>query len=103
MLADVLDLGEPGGMLVASHIFGEEMRRMVDEPEHRREIHDGLADVYRDMAIAPLACTVKAALNLLGLDGRRPAAALRRARRARDRQSSARCSSATGCSQTASA
>jgi 4-hydroxy-tetrahydrodipicolinate synthase len=67
MLADVLDLGEPGGILVASHLFGEAMRRMVDEPEHRREIHDSLLDVYRDLAIAPLTCSVKAALNMLGL------------------------------------
>jgi 4-hydroxy-tetrahydrodipicolinate synthase len=68
MLADVLDLGEPGGILTASHLFCEEMRRMVDEPERRREIHAGLADVYRDMAIAPAACSLKAALNLLGLN-----------------------------------
>ena len=66
MLADVLDLGEPGGVLVASHVFGEEMRRMVDEPERRHEIDESLKDVYRDMAIAPLACSIKAALNLLG-------------------------------------
>ena len=67
LLADVLDLGEPGGILVASHLFGEEMRRMVDEPERRREIDQGLADVYRDLPVAPLACAVKAALNLLGI------------------------------------
>ena len=67
MLADVLDLGEPGGILVASHLFGEQMHRMVDEPEHRREIDASLSDVYRDMAIAPAACVVKAALGLLGL------------------------------------
>jgi 4-hydroxy-tetrahydrodipicolinate synthase len=67
LLADVLDLGEPGGVLVASHLFGTEMRRMVDEPEHRREIDDSLKDAYRDLAIAPMATTVKAALNLLGI------------------------------------
>jgi 4-hydroxy-tetrahydrodipicolinate synthase len=67
LLADVLDLGEPGGVLVASHLFGEEMHRMVDEPERRREIDASLKDVYRDLSIAPLACTVKAALNLLGM------------------------------------
>jgi 4-hydroxy-tetrahydrodipicolinate synthase len=67
LLADVLDMGEPGGILVASHLFGEEMRRMVDDAEHRREIDGGLQDVYRDLAIAPPACAVKAALNLLGL------------------------------------
>lgn len=67
LLADVLDIGGAGGILVASHLFGEEMHRMVDEPERRREIDAGLQDVYRDMAVAPLACSVKAALNLLGI------------------------------------
>jgi 4-hydroxy-tetrahydrodipicolinate synthase len=67
LLADVLDLGEPGGVLVASHLFGTEMRRMVDDPEHRREINDSLMDAYRDLAIAPMATTVKAALNVLGI------------------------------------
>jgi 4-hydroxy-tetrahydrodipicolinate synthase len=66
LLADVLDLGEPGGILVAGHLFAEEMRRMVDEPERRREIDQGLGDVYRDLSVAPLACSIKAALNLLG-------------------------------------
>ncbi len=67
LLADVLDLGEPGGILVASHLFGEEMRRMVYEPERRREIDAGLKDVYADMPVAPLACSTKAALALLGI------------------------------------
>lgn len=67
MLADVLDLGEPGGILVAAHLFGPEMRRMVDEPDQRREIDASLQDVYRDLAVAPLACSTKAALNLIGL------------------------------------
>jgi 4-hydroxy-tetrahydrodipicolinate synthase len=68
MLVDVLDLDEPGGILTGSHVFGEVFRRMIDEPERRREIDAHLADVYRDMAIAPAACSLKAALNLLGLD-----------------------------------
>jgi 4-hydroxy-tetrahydrodipicolinate synthase len=67
MLADVLDLGEPGGILVASHLFGEEMHRMVDEPERRHEIDKSLGDAYRDLAVAPMACSVKAALKLIGL------------------------------------
>ncbi len=67
LLADVLDMGEPGGVLVASHLFGEEMHRMVDEPERRREIDAGLKDVYADMPVAPLACATKAALHLLGI------------------------------------
>jgi 4-hydroxy-tetrahydrodipicolinate synthase len=68
LLADVLDLGEPGGILVASHIFGEEMHRMVDEPEHRHKINQGLQDVYHDLPVAPLAAAVKAALNMLGFE-----------------------------------
>jgi 4-hydroxy-tetrahydrodipicolinate synthase len=67
MLADVLDMGEAGGILTGSHVFGEEMRRMVDEPEHRREVHARLSDVFRDLAIAPAAVTNKAALNLIGV------------------------------------
>ncbi len=72
MLADVLDLGEPGGILTGSHIFGEEMRRMVEEPARRREIDAGLADVYRDFAVAPAACSVKAALELIGVRAGKP-------------------------------
>jgi 4-hydroxy-tetrahydrodipicolinate synthase len=68
LLADVLDLGEPGGILTASHLFGEEMHRMVDEPEHRRQIDASLRDVYRDLSVAPLACSLKAALRLTGFD-----------------------------------
>ncbi len=68
MLAEVLDIGEPGGVLTSSHVFGPEFRRMVDEPEHRHEIHESLKDVFRDMAIAPAAVTNKAALRLLGVE-----------------------------------
>jgi 4-hydroxy-tetrahydrodipicolinate synthase len=68
LLADILDLGEPGGILTGSHLFGDTMRRIVDEPERRRELDASLTDVYRDMAIAPAACSVKAALNLIGID-----------------------------------
>jgi 4-hydroxy-tetrahydrodipicolinate synthase len=72
MLVDVLELGEAGGILTGSHIFGDEMARMVTEPERRREIDASLQDVYRDLAIAPLACSVKAALGLIGVPAGRP-------------------------------
>ncbi len=72
LLVDVLELGEPGGILTCTHVFGEEMRRMVDEPDRRREIDAGLQDVYRDLAIAPLACSNKAALNLIGIPVGKP-------------------------------
>lgn len=67
LLASVLDMGEGGGVLTGSHVFGNTMRRMVDEPARRAEIHASLEDVYRDMAIAPGACSCKAALNLIGV------------------------------------
>ena len=41
---------------------------MVDEPERRREIDASLQDVYRDLAIAPAACSLKAALNMIGVE-----------------------------------
>ena len=72
LLADVLDLGEPGGILTSSHVFGDEMRRMVDEPERRREIDAGLQDVYRDFTVAPLAAAIKAALGLIGIPVGKP-------------------------------
>jgi 4-hydroxy-tetrahydrodipicolinate synthase len=72
MLVDVLEMGEAGGILTCSHIFGEEMHRMVDEPENRREIDAGMQDVYRDMSIAPLACSNKAALKMIGVPVGKP-------------------------------
>jgi 4-hydroxy-tetrahydrodipicolinate synthase len=68
LLASVLDMGEAGGILTGSHVFGNEMRRMVDEPDRRQVINASLADVYRDMAVAPAACSCKAALNLIGVE-----------------------------------
>ncbi len=68
LLATVLDMGEPGGILTSSHVFGNEMRRMVDEQGRRHVIDASLADVYRDMAVAPAAATCKAALNLIGVE-----------------------------------
>jgi 4-hydroxy-tetrahydrodipicolinate synthase len=61
-------MGGPGGILVSAHLVGDELRRMVDEPERRREIDRSLQDVYRDMGVAPLACSTKAALNLIGIE-----------------------------------
>ena len=66
MLPDVLDLGGAGGILVASHVAGRDMRRMIDEPESRREIHDSLTGLYEALGVAPAACSVKGALGMLG-------------------------------------
>jgi 4-hydroxy-tetrahydrodipicolinate synthase len=65
-LLAVLELGGAGGVCVASHVVGEQMKRMVDEPEHRQEIDAELRDVYAAMAATTNPIPVKAALNLLG-------------------------------------
>jgi 4-hydroxy-tetrahydrodipicolinate synthase len=66
--ARTLDMGGAGGILVASHIVGNEMRRMVDEPEHRAEIDASLKDVYETLFLTASPTCTKAALNLLGHD-----------------------------------
>jgi 4-hydroxy-tetrahydrodipicolinate synthase len=66
-LAEMLDMGGTGGILVSSHVVGEEMRRMIDEPERRHEIQGEIAPVVKALnTVAPQAAAVKAALNLLG-------------------------------------
>ena len=64
--ARTLDMGGAGGILVASHIVGNEMRRMVDEPDRRAEIDASLRDVYEALFITSNPTCTKAALNLLG-------------------------------------
>jgi 4-hydroxy-tetrahydrodipicolinate synthase len=64
--ARTLDMGGAGGVLVASHIVGPEMRRMVDEPERRAEIDASLRDVYETLFLTASPTCTKAALNLLG-------------------------------------
>ena len=63
-----LQIGGAGVISVASHIVGTEMRRMVDEPERRREIDAQLQEVYAAMGVTTNPIPVKAALNLLGHD-----------------------------------
>jgi 4-hydroxy-tetrahydrodipicolinate synthase len=66
--ARTLDMGGAGGILVASHVVGPQMRRMVDEPEHRAEIDASLRDVYETLFLTTSPTCTKAALNLLGLN-----------------------------------
>src|SRR3954471_7091681 len=68
VLARTLDFGGAGGILVSSHIVGDEMRRIADEPERRAEIDATLQDVYAAMFCTASPAPVKAALNLLGHD-----------------------------------
>jgi len=64
--ARTLDLGGAGGISVSSHIVGDEMRRMVEEPEHRHEIDASLRDVYETLFMTASPTCTKAALNMLG-------------------------------------
>lgn len=66
ILCRTLELGGAGGVCVASHIVGPQMRRMVDEPDHRREIDAELKDVYRALTVTSNPIPIKATLNLLG-------------------------------------
>jgi 4-hydroxy-tetrahydrodipicolinate synthase len=68
VLAQVMDLGGTGGILVASHLVGREMRRILDEPDHRHEIEDGLRDLYEAFTVTTNPIPIKAALNMAGHD-----------------------------------
>ena len=66
-----LELGEPGGVLVASHLVGPQMREMYDavqagELDRAGEIDDALRPIYEVLGRTnPI--PVKAALELLGI------------------------------------
>jgi 4-hydroxy-tetrahydrodipicolinate synthase len=64
--ARALDAGAVGGILVASHIVGTEMRRMITEPEQRAEVDAGLRDVYEALGVTTNPIPIKKALSLLG-------------------------------------
>jgi 4-hydroxy-tetrahydrodipicolinate synthase len=68
VLAKVMDMGGTGGICVASNLIGTEMRRIVDEPEHRTEIEDALRDLYKAMSVTTNPIPVKAAMNMIGLE-----------------------------------
>ena len=61
-----LDIGGAGGICVASHVVGPEMRRMYDEPAARAEIDASLRELYAAMFVTASPAPVKAALELLG-------------------------------------
>ena len=73
LFGSVLDMGGCGGILVASHVIGPQMRRMVDEPENRAEIEASLKPVFDAMGVTTNPIPVKAALAMVG----RPVGGLR--------------------------
>jgi 4-hydroxy-tetrahydrodipicolinate synthase len=66
IFCDTLELGGAGVISVASHIVGDEMRQMVDQPERRREIDAQLRPVFEALTVTSNPIPIKAALNLLG-------------------------------------
>src|SRR3954468_6550304 len=68
IFAATLDMGGAGVISVAAHIVGDEMRRMVDEPERREAVHDELSELFEALFVVTNPILVKAALNLLGHD-----------------------------------
>jgi 4-hydroxy-tetrahydrodipicolinate synthase len=67
-LAEVLDAGGTGGIQTCSPFVGTEMRRMIDEPQNRHAIQEKLNDLIAAFSITQLSMTVKAGLNLLGVE-----------------------------------
>jgi 4-hydroxy-tetrahydrodipicolinate synthase len=68
MLAETMDAGGTGGILVASHLVGPEMRRMIDEPDARTELHERLRPVFEAMTVTTNPIPVKTAMRMLGHD-----------------------------------
>jgi 4-hydroxy-tetrahydrodipicolinate synthase len=66
--ARCLDMGGVGGICVASHVVGPEMRRIYDEPEARAELDASLEEIYAAMFVTASPAPVKAALAMLGHD-----------------------------------
>jgi 4-hydroxy-tetrahydrodipicolinate synthase len=68
----VLEFGGAGGILVASHLVGEQMREMWDaaqagEIERAREIDAEITPVYEAISVTTNPIPVKAALEMVGL------------------------------------
>ncbi len=68
LLADVMDAGGTGGICVASHLVGAEMRRIIDEPDARREIQDGLLPLYEALSVTTNPMPIKSAMNMIGVE-----------------------------------
>jgi 4-hydroxy-tetrahydrodipicolinate synthase len=64
--AQTLDMGGAGGILVATHIVGDQMNEMARDPARRHEIDASLQDVYKTLFMTASPTCTKAALNMLG-------------------------------------
>jgi 4-hydroxy-tetrahydrodipicolinate synthase len=73
LLGPFAEIGGAGGITVSSHLVGERMKELYEAAragdfERSRAIDSELADVYRTLFITPAPATVKAALELIGLE-----------------------------------
>jgi 4-hydroxy-tetrahydrodipicolinate synthase len=66
VFADVMDMGGTGIISVASNLIGAELRRIIDEPDSRHEIEDGLRDLYKALTVTTNPIPVKTAMNMVG-------------------------------------
>jgi 4-hydroxy-tetrahydrodipicolinate synthase len=64
--AQTLDMGGAGGILVATHVVGDQMCEMARDQQRRHEIDASLQDVYKTLFMTASPTCTKAALNLLG-------------------------------------
>ena len=65
--AAALDNGAAGGILVASHIVGKQMKSMVDDPAGRAKIDKELRPLYEALSVTTNPIPIKCALEILGL------------------------------------
>ena len=68
VIAEVMDMGGAGVISVAGNLIASELRRIIDEPERRHEIQDGLRDLYAALTVTVNPIPVKTALNMIGLE-----------------------------------
>ncbi|MEA2348054.1 MAG: 4-hydroxy-tetrahydrodipicolinate synthase [Thermoleophilaceae bacterium] len=68
MLAEVMDVGGTGGITVASHLVGTEMRRIIDEPENRHDIQASLRPLYEALSVTTNPMPIKTAVGMIGMD-----------------------------------
>jgi 4-hydroxy-tetrahydrodipicolinate synthase len=73
LLCPFLELGGTGGVCVASHLAGPQMRRMIElarggDMAAARAKDEALHDLYAALAVTTNPIPIKAALNLLGHD-----------------------------------
>jgi len=71
-----IELGGTGGILVASHLVGPQMREVydaatADELDRARELNSGLREVYEALTVTSNPTPVKAGLEMLGVIGGR--------------------------------